>query len=42
MGIDGGDEGLTTEPVADLLLNARYEVGSKLDLISSTGGDCTY
>ena len=42
MGIDGGDEGLTTDPVATLLTSGRYEVGSKLDLIQASGGDCTY
>ncbi len=42
MGIDGGDEGGTTDPLATLLTSGRYEVGSKLDLIRATGGACTY
>jgi len=42
MGNDGGDEGGTTDSTAVLLSDARYEVGSNLNLINSGGTPCDY
>ncbi len=42
MGNDGGDEGLPADDLTTARASGKYEVGSKLDLIQSTGGLCTY